>query len=96
MKAMRLYIVVSLLFLLIVPLSGADPVTDDSLYDKVRIQIANDREIGGHPIDVKVNQGVVELTGKVKTDRQKAKAEKIAKKVKGVKSVINSLTISPV
>jgi len=45
---------------------------------------------------VKVTEGVVELSGKVKTEAQKARAEKIAKKVKGVKSVVNKLAISPV
>ena len=46
---------------------AADPVTDDSLYDQVRIKIASDREVGGGNIEVKVTNGVVELTGTVAT-----------------------------
>lgn len=85
-----------LLLLLVFPAFSAEPITDDTLYDQVRIRIANDREIGGNPIDVKVTQGAVELTGKVKTEKQKERAAKIAKKVKGVKTVVNNLTVSPV
>ncbi len=90
-------LVVFALLLTITPLTAAkNQVNDDTVYDQVRIHIANDREIGGSPIEVKVKEGAVELTGKVKTERQKVKAEKIAKKVKGVRSVVNNITISPI
>jgi hyperosmotically inducible protein len=94
---MRLLWVLLLSFLLIVPTFAADaPVSDDTLYDQVRIRIANDREIGGGRIEVAVKDGVVELTGKVKTEKQKEKAEKLTKKVKGVKSVVNRIQVAPV
>ena len=83
--------------LLILPVFAADaPVSDDELYDQIRLRIAADREIGGGRIDVHVSAGAVELTGKVKTAKQKEKAEKIAKKVKGVKSVVNKIQVAPV
>lgn len=82
--------------LLLIPALSANPVSDDTIYDQVRIRIANDREIGGNPIDVKVSEGNVELTGKVKSEKQKTKAEKEAKKVKGVKSVVNKIAVAPV
>ena len=75
---------------------GADPVSDDALFDQVRIRIAQDREIGADKITVKVEGGVVELTGTVQQDRHREKAEKVAKKVKSVKSVQNKLRVSPV
>ena len=75
---------------------GAEPISDDTLYDQVRIKIATDREIGGGKIDVKVTNGVVELTGTVKQERQREKAEKVVKKVKGVKSVDNKLRVGPI
>jgi len=46
-------------------------------------------------ITVVVAKGDVTLTGEVADDAAKAKAEEIAKAEKGVKSVINSLTIKP-
>lgn len=67
--------------------------SDDALYDKIRVAIAGDRDAGGAPIEVVVKNGVVTLTGKVDSERIKTKAEKIAKKAKGVKKVDNQLTI---
>lgn len=93
---MRFFSVLFLLFLLLVPAFAADPVNDDTIYDQVRIQIANDREIGGSRIEVKVQSGEVELTGKVRSEKQKMKAGKIARKVKGVKTVVNNITVAPV
>lgn len=46
-------------------------------------------------ITVAVAKGDVTLTGEVADDAAKAKAEEIAKAEKGVKSVINSLTVKP-
>ena len=46
-------------------------------------------------ITVVVAKGDVTLTGEVADDAAKAKAEEIAKAEKGVKSVVNSLTIKP-
>ena len=93
---MPVWKVVLAIALLLAPVLAADPVSDDTIYDQVRIKLAADRDIGGGKIDVKVSEGVVELTGKVKTERQKQKAEKIAKKVKGVQRVVNNLAIAPV
>jgi len=47
-------------------------------------------------ITVAVTKGDVTLTGVVDDETAKAKAEEIAKAEKGVKSVINNLTIKPV
>jgi osmotically-inducible protein OsmY len=93
---MRALSAVLLLFLLVAPVLSADAPSDDAIYDQVRIRLASDREVGGGKIEVKVSQGVVELDGKVKSDKIKTKAEKIAKKVKGVQKVVNRLVVSPV
>lgn len=71
------------------------PITDDTIRDQVMVKLANDPDVGGMPIDVDVRQGVATLKGKVRSDKQKSKAEKLAKKVKGVTSVTNQLVISP-
>ena len=92
---MRVLPILTLFLLLIVPGFAADPVHDDTLFDQVRIRLANDREVGGGNIEVKVTNGNVELSGKVKSDKIKEKAEKLAKKVKGVKSVANKITVGP-
>ena len=76
-------------------LLAAGPPTDDEVYDNVRINLANDRDVKGGAIEVVVTKGVVELRGLVKTEKQRVKAEKIAKKVKGVQKVVNNLKMAP-
>ena len=70
-------------------------ITDDTIRDQVMVKLASDPDVGGMPIDVDVRQGVATLKGKVRSDKQKSKAEKLAKKVKGVTGVTNQLIISP-
>ncbi len=71
------------------------PVSDDAIFDNVRIKLAGDREVkgGGEDFKVEVKNGVVTLSGSVETQRQRDKAAKLTKKVKGVKQVINNLEI---
>jgi len=71
------------------------PVTDDIIVDQVRVRLADDSELGGQPIQVDALGGSELLTGKVTNDRLKEKAEKVAKKVKGVVGVDNKLIVSP-
>jgi len=82
------------LLLLSSPAVSQGPSSDDIIYDQVRIKLTGDRDVGSGAIDVKVEQGVVELRGKVKTEKHRVKAEKIAKKVKGVQRVVNQLRVA--
>jgi hyperosmotically inducible protein len=83
------------LSLAIAPLAAQKHVPDGEIIDQVRVHLANDPDVGGVNINVDAHEGAVTLTGKVKTDKQRVKAEKVAKKVKGVTSVNNQLVISP-
>ena len=67
--------------------------SDDELFDLVRRRLANDQVVKGGALEVEVKDGNVTLRGKVETSEQKAKAEKLAHKVKGVKQVSNELTV---
>jgi osmotically-inducible protein OsmY len=92
----RLLAILSLLVLCLGMVFAADkPNSDDLIYDQVRMKLAADRDVGGNAITVKVTDGVVELSGVVKKESIKSRAEKVAKKVKGVKSVSNQLKVSP-
>jgi osmotically-inducible protein OsmY len=83
-----------LIFALVFPLAAASkPVNDNVLYDTVKRKLANDQVVKGGALDVEVNSGVVTLKGSVEFDEQKTRAEKIVKKVNGVKSVINQITV---
>ncbi|MCC6859704.1 MAG: BON domain-containing protein [Bryobacterales bacterium] len=66
-------------------------VSDDAIFDNVRRRLASDPEVKGGALEVEVRQGVVTLRGAVETDKQIKRAEKLTKKVDGVKSVVNEL-----
>ena len=69
------------------------PVTDDSITDQVLIKLAGDPVVNGGGLKVDVKNGVVTLSGAVMQQKQKERAEKITKKVKGVKQVVNHIEI---
>jgi osmotically-inducible protein OsmY len=71
----------------------ADQPSDNEIDDRVRIKLASDAEVKGNQLTVVVKDGAVTLRGKVETERSKNKASRLARKVKGVKSVTNELTI---
>jgi len=68
-------------------------VSDDQLYDLVRRKLADDQVVKGGAMEVEVKDGVVTLRGKVEYDQQKVKAEKLARKISGVKRVNNELVV---
>ncbi len=68
-------------------------VDDGSINDLVRRRLASDPLVKGGGLQVDVKDGVVTLRGTVDAENQKAKATKLAKKVKGVKSVDNQITV---
>ena len=69
------------------------PQTDDAISDFVRLRLASDPDVKGGALDAACKGGVVTLTGVVETQSQKDKAAKLAKKVKGVKQVVNNITL---
>ena len=82
-----------LLLLAGVCLAAEKPPTDDAVYNQVRIKLADDPVVKGGGLDVEVKQGVVTLSGTVELEVQKEKAARVAKKVKGVKEVINHIEL---
>lgn len=81
--------------LLVGALPGQGTPEDDKLYDLVRIRLAQDVDVNGGAIDVRVKDASVTLAGKIRSEKAKNKAEKIAGKVKGVKKVVNQLVVDP-
>ena len=67
--------------------------TDDYINDAVKQKLAADTVVKGGGLDVEVKDGVVTLSGKVPEAHQKDRAGSIAKKVHGVKSVVNNIKI---
>lgn len=70
--------------------SSAD---DDRIHDEVIRKLAMDRDIKGNTFDVEVKAGVVTVSGIVEKEGHRKKAEKLIRKVKGVKDVVNKLIV---
>jgi hyperosmotically inducible periplasmic protein len=68
---------------------------DAKLTAIVKAQLARQDQATLQAVSVDVDDGVVKLKGKVSSPEKKAKAEEIARKVDGVKSVLNNLEVKP-
>ncbi|HUE00470.1 MAG TPA: BON domain-containing protein [Bryobacteraceae bacterium] len=68
-------------------------VSDDQIHDMVMRKLADDTVVKGGALDIEVKDGVVTLKGKVELEQQKTKAEKLARKVSGVKQVDNQIVV---
>jgi hyperosmotically inducible protein len=73
---------------------SAVTVDDSTLESRIHAALKRDAELKGHDIDVDVSGGVVALKGTVRTDAEKARAEKLAT-IAGVTSVRNDLVVDP-
>ena len=93
MRTLSAILVLSLLVVSSASLFAQQKISDDLIYDEVRRRLANDMTAQGGGIEVEVKEGVVTLSGKVKNQRQKDRAERVTKKVRGVTKVINKLAI---
>jgi len=95
MKLKRILLPLVLFLTLIgTAIAASKPVTDDFLIDTIRQKLAADQIVKGGAIEVICKDGAVTLKGTVEEPAQKNKAEKIAKKVSGVKSVANEIQIA--
>ena len=96
MRALSLILIFTLLFSVCSIAFAADKaVDDDHLVDRVRLKLAGDPDVKGGGLTVDAKNGVVTLSGTVGTDRAKQKATKLAKKVNGVKDVVNEIKVKP-
>jgi len=95
MKIKRIVLPLALFFtFLATAFAASKPVSDDFLVDTIRQKLAADQIVKGGAIEVIVKDGAVTLKGTVEEEKQKNKAEKIAKKVNGVKTVENDIQIA--
>jgi hyperosmotically inducible periplasmic protein len=72
-----------------------DKTADTWITTKVKSELATTKGISSTDISVSTMDGVVSLTGTASSATEKTRAEQVAKKVKGVKSVdASGLTVS--
>jgi osmotically-inducible protein OsmY len=92
MRFWRLVLSLLLAFQLVVPaMQQVDP--DDRIYDEVRRRLTNDPDVKGGTFEYEVKDGVVTIRGEVDKEKWRHKAERLAKKVKGVRQVVNQLKV---
>lgn len=74
--------------------SVSDYTDDTVITSKIKAKLLSEQGIASRHIAVETTDGVVQLTGDVKSNALAAYAESIAKTVEGVKSVKNDLTVT--
>ena len=70
-----------------------ETVTDSGITISVKSRLLDDPDVKGLKIDVDTRDGVVFLTGSVRSDSEKEKAIQLAKETKGVRDVQSNLTL---
>ncbi|RWR00911.1 hypothetical protein ED28_15775 [[Pantoea] beijingensis] len=68
---------------------------DTATTSEIKAKLLADDIVPSRNVKVETTDGVVQLSGEVKTDAQSARAESIAKAIDGVKSVKNDLMVKP-
>ena len=72
---------------------AARKVNDTQITQDIHTALNARRDINGYAIHIEVYQGNVQLSGSVRSDREKRTAEDIANSVQGVQQVFNSIII---
>jgi hyperosmotically inducible protein len=72
---------------------GTAAITDSEITNAIKTKLSADRLVGGLNIDVETTKRIVKLTGTVDSAAEKAHAIELARRTKGVKNVVNRLTI---
>jgi hyperosmotically inducible periplasmic protein len=90
-----------LIILVLLPLTFAcgesidETIDDATITARVKTALLNDPQIGGMKIDVDTTQGVVTMSGTVKSEAEAARAIQLAKQPLGVKDVKSMLQVKP-
>jgi len=67
---------------------------DDSMITtKVKTALIGDKDVSGTSVSVETFKGRVQLSGFVKSDGERKKAETVARGVTGVKEVVNNIQV---
>ncbi len=69
---------------------------DKAISAKIKTKLAADLDVNPFNVDVTTNEGVVTLTGRVKKEATRRKAEDYAHDTDGVKRVINLIRVGDI
>jgi hyperosmotically inducible periplasmic protein len=73
--------------------TAGEQLDDATITAKVEAKMTEDPQVSAFNVDADTNNGVVRLSGTVKTQQAKAEAEKLARDTHGVKRVINDIKV---
>ena len=73
----------------------AQEVSDDALYDQVMRALVRDQALKIAELAVEVKGGVVTVHGYVKSEKLLERVERVAKRPKGVREVVNKVGVRP-
>ena len=73
--------------------STGEYITDSWITTKVKAALADDRQVKATEVNVETFKGVVQLSGFVSSDTAMSEAVRIARGIKGVKSVKNDMRV---
>jgi hyperosmotically inducible periplasmic protein len=73
--------------------SAGENVDDKILASRIKVALAEDKEVKARDVNIEVREGVVQLGGFVDTSEQKSRASELARGVDGVKKVDNQLEV---
>ena len=95
MKTKKMMLIIGMLFLGMSMALPQEQLDDVAIADAIENECRFDHAININNIDVKVIDGIAELTGTVNNLKAKERATRIAELVKGVRSVSNRIQVSP-
>jgi osmotically-inducible protein OsmY len=75
--------------------SVGETIDDATITARVKTALLNDPQVGGMKIDVDTTQGVVTMSGIVKSQAEANRAVQLARQANGVKDVKSTLQITP-
>ncbi len=93
---MKITVITLIVSLTLLSFGCATPAIDDvEISTKIKGKLAADSETSAIKIGVDTTNRVVTLSGVVPTEREKGKAEQLARNTEGVSQVVNNITINP-
>ena len=73
--------------------STGEVLSDQWIFTKVKAGLTGEKDLNAGKIEVSVSRGVVTLKGLARTPKERRLAVAIAKTTKGVKDVVDDLTL---
>ena len=72
---------------------ASEQMSDAGITSKIKSKFVADPDVKALDVSVETEEGVVYLTGRVKTQANKDKAEQLARDTSGVRQVVNNIQV---